>query len=84
MDLLAELMGRQERLGESDAQFALRLGVSRSQWSKTKARKRRMADRVLAGVIRSFPDLEPVAWQYKRQSLGLPSTQVAVGGSTRS
>lgn len=59
VDLIRVCCERQRRMGASDGEFAVRLGLSRSTWWALRRGWRRPGRRALAGILRAFPDLAP-------------------------
>lgn len=59
--MLETLIGRQRELGETDAQFAARLGVPRTTWTMTRIGQKPLRNRVIVGAVRAFPELREVA-----------------------
>lgn len=55
--LLEKLIQKQKELGENDSTFATRLGIARSTWHRTKSGDIRVAESILSGAIKSFPEL---------------------------
>jgi len=56
-ELLAKLMKYQRKMNWTDGQMASRLGVSRPYWTQIRNRKFHLGERVLRGVVRTFPEL---------------------------
>jgi hypothetical protein len=66
VDLIRACCERQQRMGASDGEFALRLGLSRSAWRAIRRGWRRPGPRALSGILRAFPDLAPAAVAFLR------------------
>lgn len=59
--LLAELVRRQQELGEPDGIFASRLGIPRTTWVVTRNKTKPLGRRVASGAARAFPELRELA-----------------------
>ncbi len=66
--LLAKLKNKQVALGLSDREMALRLGISRELWNKTRLGKNRIKARALHGIVRAFPELIPECLDFLRSN----------------
>ena len=62
--LIKALKKEQSTLKETDAQFALGLGVSRSTWSLVRAEQVRLNLPILKGTLARFPELLPQVAEY--------------------
>lgn len=58
-ELLTWLEAKQHEYGESDAQFAQRLGISRTLWHGVRTRRLPLAQRSAQGIVAAFPQLLP-------------------------
>ncbi len=56
--LLEILIGKQKNLNESDVQFARRLGVHRTTWQRTRTGDIRVAESIMTGAVKAFPELK--------------------------
>lgn len=59
--LLATLIDIQNRDGDTNPQFAARLGISTSMWIYTKAGHRTLGPKIVQGIMRAFPHLRQLA-----------------------
>lgn len=55
--LITTLRERQLAAAETDLQFSVRLGVSRSRWNLARRGIYRLGPRLLRGVMLAYPDL---------------------------
>jgi hypothetical protein len=74
--LITELAKQQNILGERDAAFAERLGISRAQWSLIKRGKMPAGQTLLSGVAIQFPGLKELVFE-ELERLGRKYTTVA-------
>lgn len=58
-DLIDVLTERQQALGETDAQFGKRIGMSQQGWNFAKRRVFKPGRRTLRGISAAFPELMP-------------------------
>ena len=64
--LVAVLTARQQQLGLTDGRFARLMGLTRPLWQAIRTGRRNVSLRLLAGVVRAFPDLEGEALAFLR------------------
>lgn len=62
--LIQALLAEQTRLGLSQEQFAEKLGINRSTWNWVRGGVNNPGLRVLSGIVKSFPELNPVLIEY--------------------
>ena len=68
--LLDELRRRQEAIGDSDSEFAKRLGIPRETWQKLRTGARVPGRKVLHRIIVAYPDLFRLAMGYLAEPNG--------------
>lgn len=56
-DVIELLITRQREAGETDAEFASRLGLSRQGWQKLRTRETSLGPRSIIGILTAYPDL---------------------------
>lgn len=57
--LIQRLLHRQIELAESDAQFSVRIGMSRQTWQAVRTGTFKPGRRTLRGVLVAFPEMLP-------------------------
>ncbi|MDD5704176.1 MAG: helix-turn-helix transcriptional regulator [Dehalococcoidales bacterium] len=62
--LTEALIKKQEGLGLSDTAFARKLNISRSMWYQVKNGRREPGRDILRKIIKEFPDLQLLVFQY--------------------
>ncbi len=85
MSLNEKLTQLQTTLNLSDRDFAKRLGVSRTMWTRTRLGQRPIRFELLAGAVRAFPDLKPDVIRYLEETdrntvAADPLARVAIAG----
>lgn len=68
MTLLERLEQIQKASALSDIKFAARLGITRVSWWNIRTGGREIGPKVLAAVMREFPDLKPFVLDYILES----------------
>ena len=68
--LLDELRRRQEAIGDSDTQFARRLGMPRETWQKIRTGERMPGRKGLHCIVVAYPDLFKLVMGYVSGSNG--------------
>lgn len=60
-EIIAALIGEQQRAGESDYQFAERLGMHRTMWWHLKNGRSNLSLPLVRGILKAYPKLTPKA-----------------------
>lgn len=83
MTLLERLDHIQKAAGLTDRQFSIRLGISRANWSlirkagRGEPKGRGIGLKVLAAVLREYPDMKPYVIEYILQANPVEAETVA-------
>lgn len=68
MTLVQRLQQIQQAHGLKDGEFAKRLGIQRVSWWNIRTLNKGIGPRVMATIIREFPDLKPFVVEYILES----------------